>query len=94
MYEIYLPAEVRHVLQNLQVVISLGVDGVPLACVGAIGYFARLLFWFLAPLAIVACGTAAILIHSWCAKYVAKGKAPAPFIETFAPFVLRVIFLT
>ena len=37
-YEIRLPAEVRGLLQHLGFVISLGLEGVPLACIGAKGY--------------------------------------------------------
>ena len=50
MYEIRLPDEVRGLLQNLQLVISMGIEGVPLACVGARGYMHRLMLWMLLPL--------------------------------------------
>ena len=43
-YGIMLPAEVRELLLNIQLTISLGIDGIPLACIGANGYFARLAF--------------------------------------------------
>ena len=51
-YEVFLPAEVRALLQQLRIIISLGIEGVPLACVGADGYQKQLLFWSFAPLAI------------------------------------------
>ena len=51
-YDIYLPADVRVLLEQLRIGISLGIEGVPLACVGANGYFKKLLFWMLAPVRI------------------------------------------
>ncbi len=48
-YEIRLPAEVRGLLQHLTFIISLGLEGVPLTCLGAKGYIQRLLLWMLAP---------------------------------------------
>ena len=52
-YEIRLPAEVRGLLQQLTFIISLGLEGVPLTCLGAKGYVRRLLLWMLAPWAAV-----------------------------------------
>ena len=49
-YEIFLPEEVRHLLQQVRIIISLGLEGVPLECVGADGYVKRLLFCMLAPI--------------------------------------------
>lgn len=63
MYDIYLPAEVRGLIQQMRVAISLGIEGVPLACVGAEGYFHRLLFWVFTPLVLV--GVAAFLILAY-----------------------------
>ena len=48
-YEIRLPAEVRGLLQHLTFTISLGLEGVPLTCLGAKGYVRRLLLWVLVP---------------------------------------------
>ena len=42
-YEIRLPAEVRGLLQYLTFVISFGLEGVPLTCLGVKGYVRRLL---------------------------------------------------
>ena len=61
-YEVFLPAEVRTVLQRLRVVISLGIEGVPLACVGFDGYLARLRFWMSVPLILIALSTGGVLI--------------------------------
>jgi len=52
-YSINLPAEIRSLLLALQLTISLGIDGVPLACVGAEGYIARLAFWMLLPFVVI-----------------------------------------
>ena len=53
-YEVFLPADVRAVLQQLRIIISLGIEGVPLACIGADGYVRRLLLWTVGPLVLVA----------------------------------------
>jgi hypothetical protein len=48
-YEVFLPPDVRLLLSRMRVVISIGIEGVPLSCIGAAGYTRRLLFWMLAP---------------------------------------------
>ena len=52
-YQLYLPADVRALLASIQVIISLGIEAVPLVCVGAKGYLGRLIFWMLVPLVLV-----------------------------------------
>ena len=52
-YDLFLPAEIRELLLQLQLIISLGIDGIPLACVGARGYMPRLLFWSLVPIIVL-----------------------------------------
>ena len=66
-YEIYLPADVRKVLASLRIVISFGIEGVPLACIGAEGYIQQLLFWVCAPLlplGLVALALLAIMVRN------------------------------
>ena len=58
-----LPAEVRALLQRVRIIISLGVEGVPLACVGADGYEKRVMLWTLAPLALAALMASVVLAH-------------------------------
>ena len=48
-YEIRMPAEVRALLQQLNVVVSLGLEGIPLSCIGAVGYKQRLTLWMSVP---------------------------------------------
>lgn len=45
-----MPAEVRAVLAFFKLSISLGLDGIPLACLGANDFYWQLLYWMLAPL--------------------------------------------
>ena len=53
------PRQVRAILNTFKVWFSLGMEGVPLECVGAVGYEKKLQLWFTAPLVaigvIVAC---------------------------------------
>ena len=49
-YNLYFPAEVRALLNSFRVWFSLGMEGVPLECVGAVGYEKKLALWFTAPL--------------------------------------------
>ena len=52
-YGITLPEAVRKMMMLLRIAISFGIDGIPLACVGADGYHARLVFWTVVPLVVV-----------------------------------------
>ena len=62
-YEIYLPADVRSLLQHLRISISLGIEGVPLSCVGADGYVNRLAFWMWAPILLVGFAAVCVSVH-------------------------------
>ena len=59
-YAIRLPAEVRTLLLYIRLYISLGIEGMPLACLGVHGYTQRLLLWMLLPM--VAIGIVAIAV--------------------------------
>ena len=81
-YEIRLPAEVRRLLQFFHISISLGLEAVPLACVGANGYEKRLLFWMLLPVEVVVgvvavVGTKVLLSDCRSIKPGAVSAAPA-----------------
>ena len=41
------------VLRFFQITVSFGLEGVPLGCIGASGYQARLTFWMIAPICMV-----------------------------------------
>lgn len=79
-------------LKSLSLVISFGIDGIPLACIGADGYFARLLFWTVVPLILVAlCFCVGILRALW---QLSRAKVALTNIFAFvAPMVLRLFFL-
>ena len=83
--------EVRAMLQQLRIVISFGLDGVPLACVGADGYELRLLVWMLCPLVLVSLATIAVLV-SWCSR-ARRGGVLVLAQEQLLPIVLRIAFL-
>ena len=56
-YDVSLPAEVRRLLEQMTLIISLGMKGVettPLECMGLAGYMPRLLAWMIAPLVVTA----------------------------------------
>ena len=84
--------QVRTVLNSLSVVISFGIDGIPLACIGADGYFARLLFWTIVPLVFVAlCFCGGLVRALW---QIRKATLSVSSILAFvAPIVLRLFFL-
>ena len=90
-YAILLPEQVRLLLFTLQLAISLGIDGIPLACVGAAGYYARLVFWMVSPLvavSVVTCvGAARVLAKRGRRTSVSK------MLNGTAPAALRVFFL-
>lgn len=52
-YDLYFPAEVRALLSTFSVWFSLGVEGIPLECVGAVGYERKLALHFTAPIVAV-----------------------------------------
>ena len=95
-YDIYLPAEVRGVLQNLRIVITLGLEGVPLSCTPLPpGYLSRLLFWFFAPIFLVALYTAGVALYAFrqrCMRRLPNAET-RNIIERVTPVGLRVVFL-
>ena len=90
-YAILLPEQVRLLLFTLQLSISLGIDGIPLACVGAAGYYARLLLWMVSPLvavSVVTCiGALRVLVKR------GRSTSPTKMLNGTAPAALRVFFL-
>ena len=94
-YEIYLPSDVRALLQQLRIVISLGIEGVPLACVQADGYEKRLQFWMWTPLVLVALATLTVMVHLlYHRAHSLKRLSPALIFEHVMPVVLRIAFLS
>ena len=63
-YDFNLPPEVRQFLAYFKIGISIGVDAVPLQCLGVGGYGARLTFWMIAPAVAVALVAFASLVSS------------------------------
>ena len=89
-YDILLPAQVRELLLTIQLTISIGIDGIPLACIGANGYIPRLVFWTLLPIVVVATGS---LVEA--ARVSLRGQVTrAALLEAIMPAVLRVFFLS
>ena len=92
-YEVRLPPQVRALLQYLRFAVSLGIEVVPLACVGADGYIDRLQFWMWAPV-VLAAGAAAIVV----ASLAYRGRLKADnwrhvVIDHLTPVFLRGAFL-
>ena len=107
-YEIRLPAEVRGLLQHLSFIISMGLEGVPLACIGAKGYLQRLLLWMLLPLIVVAVLVIAVVAQLQAASRFSKTLHPIRFptrerrekkrfferaMKRVTPLVMRIFFL-
>jgi hypothetical protein len=89
-YQVFLPPEVREILQQIQIVISLGLGGIPLACVGADGYVNRLLFWMVSPLLLLSLVIIVVVVKT-CLHV---GSIVATDVAKQAlPVVLRIAFL-
>ncbi len=77
-------------LQQLRIVFTLGIEGIPLACVGADGYMKRLLFWSCAPFAAAILTVLGVAVHG-------AGKRTANSLQTVVkratPIILRLAFL-
>ena len=88
MYDVFLPSDVRELLLLLRFTISLGIEGIPLACIGYAGYLARLYFWTLVPLVVVGIVLLARALLSICSCR-SWWSLPADV----APIALRAFFL-
>jgi hypothetical protein len=89
-YDVALPANIREVLRAVQFTISFGIEAIPLACLGASGYLARLILWQLVPLILITliiCVRSALLL--WQSQFVGR-----QLMQAVAPFALRIVFLT
>ena len=98
----------RELLLTIQFSISLGIDGIPLVCLGADGYIPRLVFWMIMPLvfAAIACvyGTGRVLKDKDGSEAHEHGsqKRLNPVAASFGlrlahaslPLVLRIFFLS
>ena len=94
-YDVYLPAEVRALLQFFQVFISLGLEGVPLTCVGAVGFHRELIFWMIVPLITFAVVVLVAYMRAFVLQMSGQRQpvsASSPF-ERILPIFLRVAFL-
>ena len=93
-YDVYLPAEVRALLQFFELFISFGLEGVPLACVGAVGFHRKLLYWMFAPLVAFVVAILAIHVHTWVnMRYRRQPPPKSSHFERALPIFLRVTFL-
>ena len=88
-YDVHLPASVHELLSKVQFTISIGLDGIPLECIGAGGYISRLIFWILVPFVIVAL----FLCYGGGRGLLAGRALRAGLLESTAPAILRVCFL-
>ena len=88
-YDLFLPAAVREMLYSVQFTISLGIDGIPLSCVGATDYTARLILLSIAPIFFL---LLAVLIQAvrllWQRHFVI-----IKLLRSVAPVTLRIAFL-
>lgn len=89
-YDLFLPSDVRELLRRLRFAISLGIDAIPLECMGAAGYVPRLWFWSISPLAIIFVGAVGGVIK---VLLVDRDCSRQQIIANVLPTVLRIIFL-
>ena len=100
-YDLFLPTEIRSLFASLTLAISLGIDGVPLACVGARGFLPRLVFWTVIPLVLAATvtviGTAVVFLGYRPKSLEVKTRTKRPIttatLRTVVPLVLRIFFI-
>ena len=88
-YDVLLPDIVREMLPSVHLAISLGIEGIPLACIGANGYIARLLFWLTAPLLFTLLGVLLQAVQL-CLQ---SRFAWAALLAAVPPVALRIIFV-
>lgn len=101
-YDLFFPSEIRSLFATLTLAISLGVDGVPLSCVGANGFLPRLLFWIVAPLVlaliVILAGVFVVAFLGYRpTSLVMKTRSKCPILtatlRTVVPLVLRIFFI-
>ena len=92
-YDVYLPAVVRTLLQFFQLLISFGLEGVPLACVGAVGFHRELLYWTIAPLIAFAIAVLILYAQAWMRKQQHQTASELSHFERVLPIFLRIAFL-
>ena len=90
-YEVHLPPAVRALLQQLRIIISFGIEGYPLACIGADGYTKRLLLWTLTPMALALLAVPAVLLDLGMLR--PKRVTLETLFENVMPIVLRLAFV-
>ena len=90
-YEVNMPPAVRALLQQLRIGISLGIEGYPLACVGANGYHKRLLLWTFMPLVLVLLAILAVMIDVPLRQR--KQVTILLLFQNAMPAVLRIAFI-
>ena len=91
-YEVQLPPAVRALLQQLRIVVSFGIEGYPLACVGADGYEKRLLLWTFTPLVLSLLAVLAVLVDLRVRRGIKRFTASLIF-QNAMPLVLRLAFI-
>ena len=95
-YEVFLPAEVRGLLKQIRIVISLGIESIPLGCVGANGYVKRLLFWMITPLVLVLISFVGVLLKLCFLTRKRKADQMITWprlLELATPIMLRIFFV-
>ena len=92
MYEVLLPWEVQEFLRNIQFSLSFGIEGIPLACVGADGFISRLTFWMVLPVVLVAIVSSLRVVRVLC--IFGHQVTRTALLEASLPAILRIFFLS
>ena len=89
-YEVSLPSEVRQLLSNFLFGITLGIGDASdfLTCIGLQGFRARLVFWMVVPLLVVALIVVATLLF-----LLVTSRSPRELLYHSLPIVIRFLFL-
>ena len=89
-YDFRLPPEIQSILNTLKFGISLGIEGIPLECLGTQGYQAQLVFWMVVPPTAV---VLVVLFMAMALKYHHKELTWLSLTLASLPFVLQICFL-
>lgn len=92
-YKVTPPQEVRVVMSNLALGVSLGLSRVSsvLTCLGVTGYHNRLVFWIILPIA--ACAALLLGCYLWAVARSGPRLATRGLMQRALPLILRLLFL-
>jgi len=93
--EVTLPAQVKAWMRTFRIAVSFGLGALPsfLACLGLPGFYARLLFWFIAPIVAVLLALVASVGYITWSVGSSVAIQPKRVLKFAAPILLRLLFI-